>query len=215
MKSIPNLRREYALATLDEASVDKDPFAQFRHWMEDALRAKAEEPTAMALATATRAGLPSVRIVLLKGVDEAGFVFFTDHQSQKGRELETNPRAALCLFWRELERQVRISGSVVKLEREEVETYFATRPIGSRIGAWASVQSSVLQGRAELERKLAEVEQRFAGREPHAPPNWGGYRVIPDEFEFWQGRESRLHDRLLFQRSATAAKTWSLARLSP
>jgi pyridoxamine 5'-phosphate oxidase len=168
----------------------------------------------MTLATATPEGLPSARIVLLKGFDERGFVFFTDYRSRKGAELEANPRAALVLWWGELERQVRITGGVALASHEESERYFRTRPLGSRLGAWASHQSRVIPGRAALEVDLKEVEARFQDGNVPLPPHWGGYRVVPDTIEFWQGRESRLHDRIRYLREG-GAKGWRVERLSP
>lgn len=210
--SIAHLRREYARARLDERDVDPDPLVQFRHWFEDACRAELPEPNAMTLATATPDGLPSARMVLLKAADERGFTFFTDYRSRKGQELEANPHAALVFFWGELERQVRISGTVSRVSREETEAYFRTRPRESRLGAWTSQQSTVLAGREVLEARLREVAARHPGEDVPAPPYWGGYLLRPDALEFWQGRESRLHDRVRYQREAGG---WRIERLSP
>jgi pyridoxamine 5'-phosphate oxidase len=212
--SIADLRREYARARLDETDVSHDPLVEFARWFAEAQEAKVPEPTAMTLATATPEGLPSARIVLLKGFDERGFVFFTDYRSRKGAELEANPRAALVLWWGELERQVRITGGVALASHEESERYFRTRPLGSRLGAWASHQSRVIPGRAALEADLKEVEARFQDGNVPLPPHWGGYRVVPDTIEFWQGRESRLHDRIRYLREG-GAKGWRVERLSP
>jgi len=212
--SIADLRREYARARLDETDVSHDPLVEFARWFAEAQEAKVPEPTAMTLATATSEGLPSARIVLLKGFDERGFVFFTDYRSRKGAELEANPRAALVLWWGELERQVRITGGVALASHEESERYFRTRPLGSRLGAWASHQSRVIPGRAALEADLKEVEARFQDGNVPLPPHWGGYRVVPDTIEFWQGRESRLHDRIRYLREG-GAKGWRVERLSP
>jgi pyridoxamine 5'-phosphate oxidase len=212
--SIADLRREYARARLDETDVSHDPLVEFARWFAEAQEAKVPEPTAMTLATATPEGLPSARIVLLKGFDERGFVFFTDYRSRKGAELEANPRAALVFWWGELERQVRITGGVALASHEESERYFRSRPLGSRLGAWASHQSRVIPGRAMLEADLKEVEARFQDANVPLPPHWGGYRVVPDTIEFWQGRESRLHDRIRYLREG-GAKGWRVERLSP
>lgn len=210
--SVADLRREYALARLDERDAAPDPFTMFAGWFEQAVAAEALEPNAMVLATATPGGAPSARVVLLKGVDGRGFVFFTDHRSRKAVEAEANPRAALVFYWPEVERQVRITGTVSRVSREETEAYFRTRPLGSRMGAWASVQSSVISGRDALEARLREIEGRYVGADVPTPPHWGGYRLDPDEVEFWQGRASRLHDRLRYRRAGGA---WLLERLSP
>ena len=210
--SIADLRREYALASLDERDVPPDPVAMFSRWFADAQAADVAEPNAMTLATASADGAPSARMVLLKGVDDGGFVFFTDYRSRKAAELAANPRAALVFHWVELERQVRIAGSVARVAREETEAYFRTRPLGSRLGAWASEQSSVIAGRAVLDTRLRDVEARFAGEDVPAPPHWGGYRLAPGSVEFWQGRASRLHDRIRYVRRAGA---WAIERLSP
>ena len=213
MPSIADLRREYARARLDEADVLDDPLALFAAWFDHALAAQVAEPNAMTLATASADGAPSARIVLLKGVDAGGFVFFTDYRSRKAAELDSNQRVALVFYWSELERQVRITGSAERVTREESESYFATRPLGSRIGAWASVQSSVIPDRALLEQRVAEASVRFGEGDVPAPPHWGGYRVRPDAIEFWQGRESRLHDRIRYRRKS--ASEWVIERLSP
>jgi pyridoxamine 5'-phosphate oxidase len=211
--SIADLRRDYALARLDEADVSHDPFVEFARWFAEAQDAQVADVNAMTLATATADGTPSARIVLLKAFDERGFVFFTDYRSRKGAELEANPRAALVFYWHELERQVRITGGVALASREESERYFRSRPIGSRLGAWASHQSRVIPGRAALEGDLRDVEQRFADGDVPLPPHWGGYRVVPDAIEFWQGRESRLHDRISYVRGSGSG--WKVHRLSP
>ena len=191
-----------------------DPFVEFARWFAEAQEAQIKDPNAMTLATATADGKPSARIVLLKGVDQRGFVFFTDYRSRKGDELEANPRAALVFYWAELDRQVRITGGVSLASHEESERYFKTRPLGSRLGAWASHQSQVIAGRSALEADLQEVERRFVSGDVPVPPHWGGYRVVPDSIEFWQGRESRLHDRIRYVREA-GGKGWKVERLSP
>lgn len=210
--SIAHLRRDYRQASLNEADVDGDPIVQFRHWFDDAVRAEVHEPNAMFLATATPDAYPSGRVVLLKGVDQRGFVFYTDYRSRKGAELADNPHASLCFFWAELERQVRIGGAVQRVSRAESDEYFQSRPLPSRIGAWTSRQSAVLSSREELERDLAANEARFADGPVPLPEHWGGFRVVPEEIEFWQGRTSRLHDRIQFRREAGA---WVRRRLSP
>lgn len=212
--SIPDIRREYAHARLDEADVSHDPLVQFARWFAEAAEAEVPDHTAMTLATATPDGAPSARVVLLKGFDERGFVFFTDYRSRKGNELEANPRAALVLYWGPLDRQVRISGTVVRTSHEESERYFRTRPLGSRLGAWTSHQSRVIPGRAALEADLRDIEERFKDGDVPLPPYWGGYRVMPQVIEFWQGRESRLHDRIRYVRAGDAGG-WKVERLSP
>ncbi len=210
---IADLRREYARMGLSEADVDPDPMRQFRLWFEQALTAGVPEPNAMTLATASADGRPSARMMLLKGFDEHGFTFFTNYDSRKGRELAANPRAALCVFWQPLERQVRVEGTVEKVGREESEAYFSGRPRQAQIGAWVSQQSSPITSRAELERIEAELQKRFEGKPVPLPDYWGGYRVVPRAIEFWQGRPSRLHDRLLYTSSEGGG--WVLRRLSP
>jgi pyridoxamine 5'-phosphate oxidase len=208
------LRREYVQQSLDEGVVLADPIAQFSAWFRDAEAAKlAAEPNAMTLATADADGAPSARIVLLKAFDADGFVFYTDYRSRKGLELAANPRAALVFFWAELERQVRVLGTVAPVDRPTSATYFATRPVLSRVSAWTSHQSSVLDSRATLEARFADTVLRFPAGDVPLPEHWGGYRVSPTTIEFWQGRRSRLHDRLQYVR--TADDGWRLERLSP
>ncbi|MCE9592501.1 MAG: pyridoxamine 5'-phosphate oxidase [Planctomycetes bacterium] len=211
--SIADLRKEYSHASLDERDAASDPIVQFELWFEQAVKAELPEPNAMTLATATREGVPSARIVLLKGVGGDGFTFYTNYDSRKGRELEENPHAALVFHWVELERQVRVTGLIAKVSREESEAYFHTRPRTSQIGAWASEQSKVLEGRFELEKRVAWYLVRYAVGAVPLPPNWGGYRLMPGVIEFWQGRPSRLHDRLRYVRQAEGA--WKIERLSP
>ncbi|MBN3781270.1 pyridoxamine 5'-phosphate oxidase [Burkholderia sp. Ac-20345] len=214
MTTLADLRINYSRASLDEADVAHDPFAQFERWFKEALAAKLPEPNTMTLATVGDDGRPSARIVLIKGVDERGFVFFTNYESRKGRDLAAHPQAALLFYWIELERQVRIEGRIEKTSAEESDRYFASRPLGSRIGAWASEQSAVIDSRATLEAQEKAVSERY-GDNPPRPPHWGGYRLVPDSIEFWQGRPSRLHDRLLYTRDADTSPGWSISRLSP
>jgi len=210
--SIGDLRRDYAKARLDESSVSADPIVEFARWFEEAVKAELHEPNAMTLATATADGTPSARIVLLKGFDERGFVFFTDYRSRKGTELAENPKAALVFYWPELERQVRITGSTTETDRPESEAYFRTRPRGSRLGAWISHQSQVIAGRQQLDERVPELEGRYPGDDVPLPPYWGGFRLRPDSIEFWQGRASRLHDRIRYVRDGDR---WRIERLSP
>ncbi len=210
---ISHLRKEYSIAGLTENELDHNPFTQFRKWLNQALEAGLPEPTAMTLATATKNGKPSARIVLLKNIDEEGFVFFTNYGSRKGRELLKNPAAALVFHWVELERQVRVIGMAKKVSRKDSEQYFRTRPIGSQLGAWASKQSEILQSREEIEKRVSELEVQYANKEIPVPLVWGGFRIRPTEIEFWQGRPNRLHDRLRYAR-ARGGK-WRIERLSP
>lgn len=196
---------------LSESSADPDPFVQFEHWMRDAIDANLALPNAMTLATVTAQGTPDARAVLLKGVDAGGFVFYTNYLSRKGKQLAAQPAACLVFLWSELERQVRIEGPVKTVSASESDAYFATRPPGARLAAWASAQSERVADRGELERALLEMKARH-GDSPARPPHWGGYRLIPGAIEFWQGRENRLHDRLLYRR---AGGEWTIERLAP
>lgn len=213
MIDLASIRREYARAALDLEHTDPDPFGQFARWMTEAQAAGIAEPTAMSVATADRQGRPDVRVLLLKGVDQGGFVFYTNYQSRKGRELAANPAAALNFWWGELERQVRILGTAVPVDAAESEAYFRSRPRDSQLSAWISPQSEVVADRAALERAWTEAEARFAGAEVPRPAHWGGYRLRPAEFEFWQGRPGRLHDRIHYTPAPGGA--WQRERLAP
>lgn len=197
---------------LKEADLKEDPIEQFRVWFDEATAAIADRPEAMTLATVGKDGMPGARVVLLKGFDAGGFVFFTNYDSTKGKELAAHPFASLVFWWPVLDRQVRVSGAVEKVSRLESEAYFATRPRGSQIGAWASHQSSVIAGRGDLEERFREMEHSYERVEIPCPPNWGGFRVAPNHIEFWQGRSDRLHDRFCYHQSR---ETWSIERLSP
>jgi pyridoxamine 5'-phosphate oxidase len=212
-KSIADLRKDYTLENLSENQIDPNPFIQFKTWFNQATMAQLPEPNAMTLATSTAQGEPSARMVLLKDFDARGFVLFTNYNSQKGQELTANPHAALVFWWAELERQVRIVGNVEKISPEESDRYFEMRPANSRLGAWASNQSEVIPGREVLEDKLQELQDKYENREVPRPPHWGGFRVVPQEIEFWQGRSNRLHDRLLYTRLDD--EIWKIERLSP
>jgi pyridoxamine 5'-phosphate oxidase len=210
-KSVADLRRDYRLQSLDEGQAPNDPLALFAQWFVQAQNSGILEPNAMTLATVKSDGTPSARIVLLKGHDASGFSFFTNYQSAKGQELATTARAALVFFWDALERQVRVEGTVERLSPEESDAYFHSRPLGSRLGAWASPQSQSVSGRAELERRLEQASDQW-GDHPPRPEHWGGYRVLPHMIEFWQGRSSRLHDRL---RYTAHQGSWQRQRLAP
>ncbi len=210
---IADIRREYKLQSLNETGVAANPIEQFTRWWEEAINSHIDEVNAMTLATATPDGLPSARIVLLKGYDEKGFVFFTNYNSHKGHELAKNPHAALVFFWKELERQVRIEGVVEKIPAAESDAYFQSRPAGSRIGAWASPQSSVIAGREVIEATYSQFEKQFSNNDIPRPEHWGGYLVKPSLIEFWQGRSSRLHDRILYTWNDN--KAWKRERLAP
>jgi pyridoxamine 5'-phosphate oxidase len=202
-----------ALRSLQETDVNPDPVRQFRDWFADAEAARLYQPDAMTLATATPDGRPSARLVLLRGLDDRGFTFFTNCDSRKAAELTANPHAALVFFWAELHRQVRVEGHVEVVAAEESDAYFQTRPRGSQLGAWASPQSQPIDGRTVLEQRADEFTRRFEGQPVPRPPRWGGYRVVPDSIEFWQGRENRLHDRLCYRRRAEGG--WEIVRLAP
>ena len=208
---IADLRQEYMRAGLSEAQADADPLRQFERWFEDALRAKLPLANAMTLATVTPEGAPSARIVLLKGLEQGAFLFYTNYLSRKGQELAQRASACLVFLWSDLERQVRVDGTVQKVTAPESESYFATRPLGARLSAWASAQSAPVPSRETLEKALAQARARHGDRPPR-PPHWGGYRVVPHEIEFWQGRADRLHDRLRYRRQGDR---WEIERLSP
>ncbi len=212
MPHITDLRTDYKKQTLLETDVAADPLEQFTKWWDEAINSKIEEVNAMTLATATKEGMPSARIVLLKGYSEEGFVFFTNYQSHKGIELEENPNACLVFFWKELERQVRIDGTVEKISAKDSDAYFSSRPEGSRIGAWASPQSTVIAKREVIEENEAKYKQQFNNGEIPRPQHWGGYTVKPSRIEFWQGRPSRLHDRI---RYSLKEGNWIIERLAP
>ena len=209
---LADLRRDYSLKELSRSSVDPEPFAQFSKWMNEALESAVIEPTAMTVSTVDADGRPSSRVVLLKGFDAEGFIFFTNYESKKGSDLNANPNVSLHFFWPDLERQVIISGTAKKVSQKESEEYFASRPLESRIGAWASKQSSALKSREDLEERVVEIRERFAGGEIPCPPFWGGFRVAAHRLEFWQGRRSRLHDRIVYLKDD---QMWEIGRLSP
>jgi pyridoxamine 5'-phosphate oxidase len=209
--NIADLRQEYMRSGLSESQADPDPIRQFERWFEDAVRASLPLPNAMTLATVTAAGAPSARIVLLKGVERGGFLFYTNYLSRKGRELERRAAGCLLFLWSELERQVRVDGAVEKVTAAESDAYYATRPLGARLSAWASAQSETVPSREVLEKAMEKARQRH-GENPARPPHWGGFRLEPREIEFWQGRSDRLHDRLVYRRKGSS---WTIERLSP
>ena len=209
---ISSLRRNYSLQRLDESTVEVNPFQQFSKWMEEALKSDLLDPTGMALGTANKDGIPAVRMVLLKGFNENGFVFFTNYESHKGSDLINNPNASILFFWKELERQIRITGTIEKTSRQESEEYFHTRPLESQLSAWASRQSRPIPNRKFLENEFDELKLKYEHKQISLPPFWGGFRLIPNYFEFWQGRENRLHDRISYK---IKNDFWEIVRLSP
>ena len=211
--TLADLRQEYSLAGLSEKDLARDPFRQFEKWFQEAEAAKVPEPNAGVLSTATKDGRPSARTVLLKAIDGRGFVFYTNYDSRKGRELEGNPQATFLFPWLTLERQVIVEGPVAKVAREESDAYFHSRPRTSQLAAWASPQSSIIPGRGTLEEAMKTTEKKYQGVEAPLPPNWGGFRIAPETVEFWQGRRSRLHDRLRYRRGPDGS--WSVERLAP
>jgi len=211
-KNLASLRQDYAAATFDEGVAHPQPFIQFVHWFDQAIEAGITEPNAMTLATASKEGKPSARVVLLKALDELGFVFYTNYESQKGQQLQANPNASLVFLWLDLQRQVRVEGYIEKVSEEESDAYFSVRPKASQIGAHVSPQSQVIPDRSFMEQRYWALEKEFANKEVPRPENWGGYRLIPERIEFWQGRQSRLHDRLLYEKNNEG---WSIKRLAP
>lgn len=211
--NLKELRKEYSLAALDELHTDSDPISQFKKWFHEAMEAQMPEPYAMTLSTVNKENRPSSRVVLLRDVNEEGFSFFTNYLSRKGHDIAVNPFASLNFFWHELERQVRIEGKIVTLNAADSDAYFASRPRGSQIGAWSSPQSQIIDSRQVLEKNVVQYTAQFDGKDVDRPPHWGGYCLIPDYLEFWQGRESRLHDRISY--SLTTEGSWTRSRLAP
>lgn len=211
-EEIQKLREDYQKGSLDESDVDRNPYEQFKKWLDEAVTSEVPEPNSMSLATVDASGKPHVRIVLLKGIDERGFIFYSNYDSDKGNQMDVNPNISLCFLWKELERQVRISGKVTRLDREESEEYFKSRPRMSQLGALASNQSEEIESRAVLEERFSSFEAKYEGKEIPMPEQWGGYMVEPTEIEFWQGRRSRLHDRIVFSQDNS---NWKIKRLSP
>ena len=209
---LSDLRKDYSLKSLEMHEVSNDPFQQFNQWMDEALAAEVLEANAMCLSTIGAEGFPNARIVLLKGLDE-GFVFFTNYESTKGKELTAYPKASLTFFWPEIERQVRVMGMVSKITEEESDTYFLSRPFASQVGAWASPQSQEIESRELIEQEQKNVEDRFDSKSMHRPAHWGGFRLVPHRVEFWQGRPSRLHDRIAYEKQADG--NWTTVRLAP
>jgi pyridoxamine 5'-phosphate oxidase len=211
-KEIARIRRVYSLTELNESTVLDDPFKQFSEWMEEAVKSNIIDPNAMILATSNKDSIPSVRVVLLKGFDNEGFIFYTNYNSKKGKNLVENPNASALFFWKELERQIRISGRVNKISQKESEEYFHSRPRESQLAALASNQSEVIPGRDFLEKKFNEFKEEYHDKEIPLPPHWGGFKLFADSFEFWQGRENRLHDRISYLKEDNA---WQIVRLAP
>lgn len=211
-EEIQKLREDYQKGSLDESDVDRNPYEQFKKWLDEAVTSEVPEPNSMSLATVDASGKPHARIVLLKGIDERGFIFYSNYDSDKGNQMDGNPNISLCFLWKELERQVRISGKVTRLDREESEEYFKSRPRMSQLGALASNQSEEIESRAVLEERFSSFEAKYEGKEIPMPEQWGGYMVEPTEIEFWQGRRSRLHDRIVFSQDSS---NWKIKRLSP
>lgn len=211
MRLLADIRKDYSLQSLSENDVAVNPFKQFEKWWDETLQSEIDEPNAMTLATSTKEGKPSARIVLLKGFDERGFVFFTNYESHKGKQILENPNAALVFFWKELERQIRIEGTIEKVSSQESDEYFNSRPVGSRIGAWASPQSSIIKNRRQLDENVKKYSTQFGENIPR-PAHWGGYRLLPSLIEFWQGRSNRLHDRIQY---SLQNEEWVIKRLAP